>query len=93
MAFRCMRRGWLHTFLAKALYKKVLTARNITHSLRVRIYETIIRPMERDLIMRKRKALRKIYGPRNKNDYWGKVKCRCKGKVISLQARCGPEGG
>jgi len=85
--------GWLHTFLAKELCKRVLSTRNITHSLRVRIHKTIIRQMERDLMMCKRKTLRKIYGPRYKNDYWGKVKCRYKGKLFPLQARCGPEEG
>jgi hypothetical protein len=48
--------------------KRVHSARYITHSLRVGIYKTIIRPMERDLMMCKRKILRKIYGPRYEND-------------------------
>jgi len=76
MPFRCMRNGGsLHAFLAMELHKRVLSTRNITHSLRLRIYKTIIRPMERDLMMCKRKILRKMYGPRYENGYWGKVKC------------------
>ena len=77
MPFRCMRGGGsLHAFLAMELYKRVLSTRNITQSLRVRIYKIIIiRPMERDLMMCKTKIMRKICGLRYENDNWGKVKC------------------
>jgi hypothetical protein len=78
MLFRRMRiGGLLHAFLVMELYKRMLSTRCVTHSFRVRIYKTLVRPMEKGLIMCKKENPAKNVGP----DYGGQMQNKTHNKL------------